>query len=108
MIKPIVDFFKNLFVTKTESEPPKEMVPPTLNTEANWPFPTERPQEAVAPVVAAVPEVQKASTTSPDKRKKRKPVKAAAPAGAAAPAPVKLSPGPSKKHNKPKPKTAKK
>ena len=124
MIKSIVDFIKNLFTTKPEPEPVKETVAPKLNTEATWPFPTERPATVTAevvpvpePVVAEiVPDVQKASTTSPEKRKKRNPVKTAAPAPkpvkVAAPPPppppvVKLSPGPVKKR-KPKAKPAKK
>ena len=125
MIKSIVNFIKNLFTTKPEPEPVKETVAPKLNTEATWPFPTERPATVTAevvpvpePVVAEiVPEVKKASTTSPDKRKKRKPVKTAVatpapkPVKAAAPPPpppvVKLSPGPVKKR-KPKAKPAKK
>ena len=121
MIKSIVDFIKNLFATKPE--PVKETVAPKLNTEATWPFPTERPATVTAEVVPVpepvvteiVPEAKKASTTSPEKRKKRKPVKTAAPAPkpvkAAAPPPpppaVKLSPGPVNKR-KPKAKPAKK
>lgn len=124
MIKSIVDFIKNLFTTKPEPEPVKETVAPKLNTEATWPFPTERPATVTAEVVSVpepvvaeiVPEVKGASTTSPEKRKKRKPVRTAAPAPkpvkAAAPPPppppaVKLSPGPVKKR-KPKAKPAKK
>ena len=92
MIKSIVDFIKNLFTTKPEPEPVKETVAPKLNTEATWPFPTERPATVTAEEVAisesrvaqAVSDTKKASNTSPEKRKKRKPVKTAAPA----PAPV--------------------
>lgn len=124
MIKSIVDFIKNLFSSK-EPEPVKEKVSIKLNTETNWPFPTERPATVTAEVVPVlepmtaevVPQSNKASTTSPAKRKKRKPVKTATPAvaattpkpvkSAAPPPPVKLSPGPVTKR-KPKAKVTKK
>lgn len=67
MIKPIVNFVKNLFGSKTPE--PVEREAPTLNSGDAWPFPTARPDDVVSTKPVEIPTLTEVVKTAPVAKK---------------------------------------